>query len=94
MRGLAPHFQIELSTNGRMDEMTVHVEAPPQVLPKSPRRRRARSWRSTSRVVGITARINVPNPARRGALEGKAKRVVDNRNQGVRPWPGLDRQGS
>src|SRR5207245_3493081 len=30
--GLAPHFQIELTTEGRMDALTVRVEARPEAV--------------------------------------------------------------
>ncbi len=47
--GLAPHFQIELSTSGRMDDMTVHVECTIASASDRRARRRARNWRTTSR---------------------------------------------
>jgi phenylacetate-CoA ligase len=80
--GLAPHFQIELSTNGRMDDMTVHVEC---TATSASEEARAASGKELAHhiksVVGVTARINVAEPGKVARSEGKAKRVVDNRNR-------------
>ncbi|MCY0095681.1 phenylacetate--CoA ligase PaaK [Hoeflea ulvae] len=78
--GLAPHFQIELSRSGRMDDMTVHVEC---TIVAAGEEARAASGKELAHhiksVVGVTARINVAEPGNVARSEGKAKRVVDNR---------------
>jgi len=78
--GLAPHFQIELSRSGRMDEMTVHVESTGVAADDAARtasgKELAHHIKST---VGVSARINVQEPGNVARSEGKAKRVVDNR---------------
>ena len=78
--GLAPHFQIELSRTGRMDDMTVHVEC---TLIAAGEESRAASGKELAHhiksVIGVTARINVAEPGNVARSEGKAKRVVDNR---------------
>ncbi len=75
------HYQIELTRDGRLDEMTVHSEA------------RAASWdgsglhapseKLTARikdVVGVTARVIIhPSGEMERSLTGKARRVVDRR---------------
>jgi len=80
--GLAPHFQIELSRTGRMDDMTVHVES---TLAAGGDEARAASARELAHhiksTVGVTARIDVAAPGTVARSEGKAKRVVDNRNR-------------
>ena len=80
--GLAPHFQIELSRSGRMDEMTVHVES---TLAAAGEEARAASARELAHhiksTVGVSARIDVTEPGNVARSEGKAKRVVDNRNR-------------
>jgi phenylacetate-CoA ligase len=48
--GLAPHFQIELSTRGRMDEMTVHVESTASAAAEEARASRPGTLRTISRV--------------------------------------------
>jgi phenylacetate-CoA ligase len=79
-RGLAPHFQIELTRTGRMDDMTVHVECTGSTSSDAAR---AASMKELAHhiksVVGVSARIVVHDPGGVARSEGKAKRVVDNR---------------
>ena len=79
-RGLAPHFQIELTRTGRMDDMTVHVECTGSTGSDAAR---AASMKELAHhiksVVGVSARIVVHDPGGVARSEGKAKRVVDNR---------------
>lgn len=80
--GLAPHFQIELSREARLDEMTVNVESTDKAAGEEARAASARELgHHIKSVVGVTARINVCEPGRVARSEGKAKRVVDNRNK-------------
>ncbi|MFY0634755.1 MAG: phenylacetate--CoA ligase [Vannielia sp.] len=77
-RGLAPHFQIELTRAGRMDALTVHCEctAEGSAARETSARELAHHIKS---VVGITARIEVHDPEGVARSQGKAQRVVDNR---------------
>lgn len=79
-QGLTPHFQIELGREGRMDNMTVHVEC---ALDQTDEASRATSAKELAHhiksVVGVSARIDVCDPEAVARSEGKAKRVVDNR---------------
>ncbi|MDT1062106.1 phenylacetate--CoA ligase PaaK [Paracoccus sp. CPCC 101403] len=78
--GLAPHFQIELNRDGRMDNMTVHVECTPEMRDESARAKSAKELsHHIKSVVGVSTRINVTDPNGIARSEGKAKRVVDNR---------------
>jgi phenylacetate-CoA ligase len=78
--GLAPHFQIELVRAGRMDGMVVHVEAAAQAADAAARTAVAKELaHHIKSVIGISARIEVHDPAGIQRSEGKAKRVVDNR---------------
>jgi phenylacetate-CoA ligase len=80
VKGLAPHFQIELTREGRMDEMTVHVEAMPDAASDAAMAAAAAELRHHIRsVIGIGARVNVGAPGTAARSEGKARRVVDNR---------------
>lgn len=78
--GLSPHYQIELTREGRMDAMKVVVEARPGAA--SGDARRAAAGRLAARVkerIGISVAVTVQEP---GAVErsmGKAKRVIDMR---------------
>lgn len=78
--GLAPHFQIELISKGRMDAMVVHVEYTADMSSSDARDATSRELaHHIKSVVGITAAITVHDPNGVARSEGKAKRVVDNR---------------
>lgn len=82
-KGLAPHFQIELARDGRMDNMTVHVECAPDQVDADARAKSAKELaHHIKAVVGVSTRINVTDPNAIARSEGKAKRVVDNRPKG------------
>jgi len=79
-RGLTPHFQIELTRTGRLDDLTVHVECTPATATAEARARAAETLaRHIKEIVGLTSRIEVRDPGAITRSEGKAKRVVDNR---------------
>ncbi|WP_039723993.1 MAG: phenylacetate--CoA ligase PaaK [Roseitalea porphyridii] len=81
--GLAPHFQIELNRQGRMDTMTVHLEALDHAASEDARKASAAELaHHIKSVIGVTAKINVGEPGSAPRSEGKAKRVVDNRPKG------------
>ena len=80
VEGLAPHFQIELIREGRMDEMIVHVEA--TVTHTADEARMSAGHRLRERVkdvVGVSVRVNVTEPEKVARSQGKAQRIVDNR---------------
>lgn len=79
-RGLAPHFQIELTRAGRMDNMTVHVECTLEAADEGARAGSAKELaHHIKSVVGVSTKILVHEPGGVMRSEGKAKRVVDNR---------------
>lgn len=79
-RGLTPHFQIELSRSGRMDNMVVHVECAPGYSAEDARAKSARDLaHHIKSIVGISSRVEVCDPNAVARSDGKAKRVVDNR---------------
>ncbi|PHP67642.1 phenylacetate--CoA ligase [Zhengella mangrovi] len=81
--GLAPHFQIELTREGRMDVMTVHVEATPGEAASEARAASAKELaHHIKSVVGVSTRIDVTEPDGVARSQGKAVRVVDNRPKG------------
>lgn len=78
--GLTPHFQIELGRDGRMDNMTVHVECAPSQADEGGRTALAKELaHHIKSVVGVSARIDVHDPETIVRSAGKAQRVVDNR---------------
>ncbi|MCM2393713.1 phenylacetate--CoA ligase PaaK [Streptomyces albipurpureus] len=75
--GVAPHFQIELTRRGRMDHMTVRVEARPQAGPGQ-RETAARSIvQSVKDGVGITVEVGIVDPETLERSLGKLRRVKD-----------------
>ncbi len=81
--GLAPHFQIELTRDGRMDEMVVHAETTAAAASDEGRKASARELaHHIKSVVGVSTRIVVHLPGGAPRSDGKAKRVVDNRPKG------------
>ncbi|GGM96122.1 phenylacetate--CoA ligase PaaK [Streptomyces fuscichromogenes] len=75
--GMAPHFQIELSRRGRMDHMTVRVEARPDAAPADREAATRTIAQGVKDGVGVTVEVSVVEP---GTLErslGKLRRVKD-----------------
>jgi len=78
--GLAPHFQIELAREGRMDVMKVHVEcAPDAAAPEARKATTDELGHHIKSVIGISTAIEVHDPDTIARSEGKAKRLIDNR---------------
>ena len=78
--GLAPHFQIELHQEGRMDAMRVHVEALPGAAHEAGKAAAAEMLAKRIKdIVGISTEVAVADPGGVARSEGKAKRVMDNR---------------
>jgi len=81
--GLAPHFQIELYKAGRMDGMRIFVEAAPGATGGASKAAAERMLaRRIKDIVGISCEIIVGDPGSVARSEGKAVRVIDNRNKG------------
>jgi phenylacetate-CoA ligase len=79
-KGLAPHFLIELTRSGRMDNMVVHVECSEDMADADARARSAKELaHHIKSVVGVSTKIEVRDPNSMPRSEGKAKRVLDNR---------------
>ncbi|WP_031465867.1 phenylacetate--CoA ligase PaaK [Sciscionella sediminilitoris] len=79
VQGMAPHFQIKLSSKGRMDHMEVHVEASPAT---GADRRRTAAEEIAARIkdgIGINVGVEVVDPDTLERSVGKLRRVVDNR---------------
>ena len=81
--GLAPHFQIELSRDARMDVMTVHVEA--QAGQMGQEALQAASEALKARIkerVGVTVEIAAHGLGGVPRSQGKAVRILDKRPKG------------
>ena len=80
VKGLAPHFQIELTRVERMDAMVVHVECSAGFEGEDTRAASGSELRGLIKdVVGVTTDVRVHDEGGVARSEGKAKRVVDNR---------------
>ncbi len=78
--GLAAHYQIEVTREGRLDEMKVIVEAREDYADAASRAAQAELLaRHIKDLIGVTAAINVVDPGGIERSVGKAKRVVDRR---------------
>jgi phenylacetate-CoA ligase len=83
LSGLAPHFQIELRREGRLDQMVVHVEAHPEHAADETRHRLSRELGGRiKQVIGISVAVSVTEPGQVARSQGKAQRIVDNRPKG------------
>nr|WP_241027789.1 phenylacetate--CoA ligase PaaK [Streptomyces verrucosisporus] len=77
--GVAPHFQIRLTRRGRMDHMTVRVEARPGAGPERRAAAAAAIAQGVKDGVGITVGVDVVDPETLERSVGKIRRVVDAR---------------
>jgi phenylacetate-CoA ligase len=77
---LSGHYQIELSREGRLDHMTLHVEAAAEawagIDPAASAREVVHHIKST---IGITTRVTLHPPGSLQRSTGKAQRVIDKR---------------
>jgi phenylacetate-CoA ligase len=79
---LIGHYQIEVTRAGRLDEVTVHVEARPEALDPSLLREEARQAEARIKHrVGLTATVVIEMPGTIERSVGKAKRVIDRRGK-------------
>jgi len=81
--GLAPYFQIELYKSGHMDAMRILTEAKPGATDEASKAAAARML--TKRIkdmVGVSTEVVVGDPNAVVRSQGKAVRVVDNRDKG------------
>ena len=80
--GLAPHYQIELTREGRLDRMTIMVEATDDGAAEDARQ--ASSGELAHHVksaIGVSATVTVYEPGGVERSAGKARRVVDKRTK-------------
>ena len=83
VRSLAPHFQIELTKEGRLDCMTVHVEAAAAGASEAERQASAEALeKRIKEVIGLTVTVDVGATESVARSQGKAQRIVDRRPKG------------
>jgi phenylacetate-CoA ligase len=79
--GLTPYFQCVLTRPGRMDELTVNVEAEPTVSEPTRAEIARRLKHDIKSRIGTTATVNVVEPGGVERSVGKARRIVDHRSR-------------
>jgi phenylacetate-CoA ligase len=79
--GLTPHYQLVLTRPERMDELTVRVEARPEVPTQTRAQLSARLCALVKENVGVSIACDVVDPGGIERSQGKAQRVVDRRPQ-------------
>jgi phenylacetate-CoA ligase len=77
--GLAPHFQIVLTRQGRLDELTVRVEARTDCPPERRASAAAEAAAAVKDRVGVTITVDVIDPDTLERSLGKLQRVIDQR---------------
>jgi phenylacetate-CoA ligase len=79
--GVAPHFQLRLTRRGRMDHMTVRVEARPGITPEAREAAAAAIVRSVKDGVGVSVDVDVVDPETLERSVGKIRRIIDSRDK-------------
>jgi phenylacetate-CoA ligase len=79
--GLAPHFQLVLSSKGRMDHMTIRVEARADTSAERRIAAAAELVRDVKDGVGVTVEAAVVDPETLERSMGKLRRVADRRER-------------
>ncbi|MEU3841251.1 phenylacetate--CoA ligase PaaK [Streptomyces sp. NPDC028635] len=75
--GVAPHFQLRLTRQGRMDALTVRAEARPDAAPEA-REAAARSIAAAVKDgVGVSVGVEIVDPESLERSVGKIRRIVD-----------------
>ncbi|MGW3506138.1 phenylacetate--CoA ligase PaaK [Streptomyces sp. NPDC000994] len=74
---VAPHFQIHLTQRGRMDHMTVHIEARPGAGPEQREAAARTITKGVKDSVGISVEVRVVDPESLERSVGKIRRVRD-----------------
>jgi phenylacetate-CoA ligase len=80
---LAPHYVLELTREGPLDALAVHVEAADAAAFAAGAKAATLLIEQVKAMIGISVRVEVREP---GSLErsiGKAKRVIDKRTPGA-----------
>jgi phenylacetate-CoA ligase len=79
--GLSPHFRLVLATRGRLDELTVEVEARPECPPERRGPAAAEVTRAVKDTVGVSVDVAVVDPDTLPRSMGKLQRLFDRRDR-------------
>ncbi len=81
VEGLSPHYQLEISRNNNLDELSVNVEVRENAFGADMRERLAKELQHHIKsFIGISARVNLHDVEAVARSQGKAQRVIDKRD--------------
>lgn len=83
--GLSPHYQLIVEREGNLDLLTVNVEMSPGIFSdeiKNLQKLERNIQSNIKEFLGVTAKIKLVEPKSIERSAGKAKRIIDLRNQG------------
>jgi phenylacetate-CoA ligase len=81
---LSPHYQLEITRSGHLDEMAVQVELKPELAHFAESERNAVAKELQHHIkglVGITTRVQIQPTGGVERSTGKARRVIDRREK-------------
>jgi phenylacetate-CoA ligase len=84
VEGIEPHYEIVVSRTGSLDDIEIRVEVSEEIFSdevKGLEDLRKKICHEIESVLGLTATIRLVEPKSIARSEGKAKRVIDNRNK-------------
>ncbi len=82
-QGVAPHYQLILTREGSLDMLEVKVEVDEKIFSdeiKHLQRIEAKIQKNIKEFLGVTAKVTLSEPRSIERFEGKAKRIIDQRN--------------
>jgi phenylacetate-CoA ligase len=83
--GLTPHYQLIVDRKGNLDTLEVQVEVSDTMFSdeiKNLQRLETKVMKNIKEFLGVTARVRLVNPKEIERSMGKAKRIIDKRNEG------------
>ncbi len=83
--GLTPHYQLIIERQGNMDTLEVQVEVNEAMFSdeiKNLQRAESKVMKNIKEFLGVTAKVKLVEPKCIARSEGKAKRIIDKRNEG------------
>ena len=78
--GVAPHFQLRLTREGRLDALTVRAEARPGATPEQRAAAAVSIAAAVKDGIGVTAGVEIVDPETLERSVGKFRRIVDERD--------------
>ena len=84
VKGVEPHYQLVVTRTKAMDELEIKVEVQPAMFQdavKGLEQLRAEIGNHIKQIIGLNAKITLVEPGTIERSSGKAKRVIDLRNQ-------------